>query len=307
MKEERYEGVSTSVELAVENEIRGFNIWFHDIMDFAPGCRFSFKVKEVLCHYRSKYQDIAIFDTEQLGRVLVLDNITMTTEFDEFAYHEMIAHVPLLTHPNPRRVLIVGGGDGGTAREVLKHPEVEELYVCELDEEVVNACKRHLPSLASSFDDKRVRLFFEDGAKFVKNYKDFFDVILVDSTDPIGPGMVLFQREFYKDMYNALTQDGIVASQMESVYLHLKVIREVLNFSREIYPVVSYYKTLVPTYPSGIIGFAFCSKKYRPEEFSLKRDQRLKDLRYYTPQMHKFSFCMPKFCAHLLGDVPEFK
>jgi len=295
-----YEGMPTSVELAVQNEIKDFNVWFHDIMDFAPGCRFSFKVKQVLCHYRSRFQDIAIFETEQLGRVLVLDNIIMTTEFDEFAYHEMIVHVPLLTHPNPRRVLIIGGGDGGTAREVLKHQEVEECVVCELDEEVVKSCRQYMPSLAHSFDDKRVKLYFEDGAVFVKKFKNYFDVIIVDSTDPIGPGTVLFQKEFYKDMYDCLSEDGIVTSQLESIYLHLRIIRQVLGFSREIYPIVSYYTTKVPTYPSGLIGFAFCSKKYKPQEFSMERAKLLKDLKYYTPEIHRFAFCLPKFCSELL-------
>lgn len=298
--ESRYEGQPTSVELAIANEIRDFNIWFHDIMDFAPGCRFSFKVKEVLCHYRSKFQDIAIFDTDQLGKVLILDNIVMTTEFDEFAYHEMIAHVPLLTHKNPKKVLIIGGGDGGTAREVLKHPEVEECIVCELDEEVVKSCKKYLPTLAYSFDNPKVKLYFEDGAVFVKKYKNYFDVIIVDSTDPMGPGIVLFQKEFYQDMYHCLNSEGIVVSQLESIYLHLNIIRQVLTFSKEIYPIVSYYTTKVPTYPSGMIGFGFFSKRFRPEEFDEARAQKLKDLKYYTPKMHKYAFCLPKFCEHLI-------
>lgn len=296
----RYEGEPTSVELAIKNEISGFNVWFHDIMDFAPGCRFSFKVKEILCHYKSRFQDIAIFETDQLGKVLVLDNIIMTTEFDEFAYHEMIVHVPLLVHKNPRRVLIVGGGDGGTAREVLKHPEVEECVVCELDEEVVKACRKYMPSLASSFDDPKVKLYFEDGAVFVKKFRDYFDVIIVDSTDPVGPGIVLFQEEFYMNMFNCLNGNGIVVSQLESVYLHLRIIKEVLGFSRKMFPIVSYYITKVPTYPSGIIGFGFFSKRYKPEELDEERAGKLKDLKYYTPSMHKAAFCLPKFCKGIV-------
>ncbi|MFN3534936.1 MAG: hypothetical protein ACK4WB_06050, partial [Desulfatiglandales bacterium] len=146
----------------------------------------------------------------------------------------------------------------------------------------------------------KVKLYFEDGAKFVKRYKDYFDVIIVDSTDPMGPGIVLFQKEFYQDMFYCLNSEGIVVSQLESIYLHLKIIRSVLSFSREIYPIVSYYTTNVPTYPSGMIGFGFLSKKYRPEEFDLKRAEGLKDLKYYTPKIHNKAFCLPRFCEYLV-------
>ena len=275
-------------------------LWFHDSIEFGHGCRVSIRIKNVLCFYRSKYQEIAVFETEKLGRMLVLDGITMLTEFDEFAYHEMIAHVPLLVHPNPANVLVIGGGDGGTVREIIKHPEVKSVQVCELDEEVVKVCRQYLPSLASSFDDPRVNILYEDGAKFVEDNPDTYDVIIVDSTDPIGPGQVLFQRKFYEDMKKSLKPDGIAVTQCECLFLHQHVISAVGSFAKEIYPKAKYYLTNVPTYPSGLIGFMFCSNKYDPiEDLSEERASRLPSLKYYSPRLHRASFVLPKFGEEL--------
>ncbi|MBW1730378.1 MAG: polyamine aminopropyltransferase [Deltaproteobacteria bacterium] len=276
-------------------------LWFNDSVEFGHGCRVSIRIKNVLCFYRSEYQEIAIFETEKLGRMLVLDGITMLTEFDEFAYHEMIVHVPLLVHPNPTRILVIGGGDGGTVRELLKHPEVEQIHVCELDREVVKACRKYLPSLAFSFDDPKVQVFYEDGAKFVEENPETYDIIIVDSTDPIGPGQILFQRKFYEDMKKSLKSDGIVVTQCESLYLHKHVIGGVASFAREIYPKLGYYCSLVPTYPSGLIGFFFCSNKYDPiDDLSEERASKLPGLKYYTPRLHRASFVLPKFGEEIL-------
>ena len=257
----------------------------------------------MLCHYRSPYQEIAVFETENLGRMLVLDGITMLTEFDEFAYHEMIAHVPLLVHPNPRRVLIIGGGDGGTAREILKHREVEDIQLCEIDEDVPKVCRTYLPSLASSLDDPRVHVHYEDGARFISEKSRAFDVIIVDSTDPVGPGKILFQRPFYENMMKALTEDGIAVTQCESIYFHQNIIKGVTTFAREIFPVLHYYYSLVPTYPSGIIGFFFCSRKYEPfGDIAADRYQSLKGLRYYTPEVHRSAFTLPRFGSDIIHE-----
>ena len=214
---------------------QNLDLWFNDSPEIAHGCRIGIKIKDVLCHFRSAFQEIAVFDTERLGRMLVLDGITMLTEFDEFAYHEMIAHVPLAVHPAPQNVLVIGGGDGGTAREVLKHPDVKRVDVCEIDEDVIKVCRRYLPTLASSFDDDRVRVLFEDGARYVQEHPRCYDVIIVDSTDPVGPGQVLFQRKFYEDMKSALRDGGIAVTQCESMYFHKDVIRGVYSSVRSIY------------------------------------------------------------------------
>ena len=278
------------------------DLWFHDSEEMAHGCRMSVKIRDVLCHYRTDFQEIAIFETERLGKMLVLDNITMLTEFDEFAYHEMIVHVPLLVHPNPSRILVIGGGDGGTVREILKHPQVQQIHVCEIDEAVIKACRKYLPSLASSFDNPMVRIFYEDGARFVQDHSNSYDIIIVDSTDPVGPGQVLFQRKFYEDMKGSLSEDGIAVTQCESMYMHQDVIRAVSSFVRNLYPKSGYYYTLVPTYPSGVIGFYFCSLKYDPlTDLSEKRAWRLEGLKYYTPDVHRASFTLPRFGAALLS------
>ncbi len=273
-------------------------LWFQDCIEFGHGMSVHLKIKNILYNKKSKFQEIAILETEKLGRILVIDGITMLTEWDEPAYHEMIVHVPLLVHPNPRNVLIIGGGDGGTAREILKHPEVESIHVCEIDEEVVKACREYLPSLASSFDDQRVQVFYDDGARFVAEKNSQYDVIIVDSTDPLGPGKILFQRPFYENMKKALKDDGIAVTQCESIYLHGHVIKGVYSFAKEVYPIVGYYNTLVPTYPSGMIGFFFCSLKYDPiNDINLERAKRLPDLKYYTPELHRASFTLPLFAT----------
>ncbi|MBW2063780.1 MAG: polyamine aminopropyltransferase [Deltaproteobacteria bacterium] len=273
-------------------------LWFHDSIEFGHGCSLHIKVKNVLYHSRSKFQEIVIMETEKLGRLLAIDGITMLTEYDEFAYHEMIVHVPLLVHPNPKKILVIGGGDGGTVREIVKHPEVEEVHVCEIDEEVVAACRKYLPSLASSFDDSRVKVFYEDGAKYVKKSPSTYDIIIVDSTDPLGPGKILFQREFYEDMKRALLDHGIAVTQCESIYLHPHVIKWVYSFARDIFPKLGYYITMVPTYPSGLIGFYFCSLSRDPvSDIDLERARGLKGLRYYTPHLHRSSFTLPRFAT----------
>ena len=276
------------------------DLWYQDSIEFGHGCTLHIKIKNVLYHARSKYQEIAILETEKLGRMLSIDGITMLTEFDEFAYHEMISHVPLVVHPKPSRVLIIGGGDGGTVREVLKHPEVETVHVCEIDEAVVNACKEYLPSLGSSFEDPRVTIFYEDGAKYVTQHPNAYEVIIVDSTDPLGPGQILFQEPFYQNMKETLSDEGIAVTQCESIYLHQNVIKGVYAFAHKLYAKVGYYNTLVPTYPSGLIGFFFCSLKKDPlQDLDETRAARLKGLRYYSPEVHRASFTLPRFAANL--------
>ena len=223
-----------------KDQFMGF--WFQDSIEFVPGCTLNVKIKNFLCRARSKFQDIWVLETEGLGRMLVIDGVTMLTEFDEFAYHEMISHVPLLVHPKPSRVLVIGGGDGGVVREVLKHPEVESVHLCEIDEEVVNVCREYLPSQASSLDDPRVKVFYEDGAKFVAGRPGSYEVIIVDSTDPFGPGQILFQRPFFLSVKKALTKQGIAVTQCESIYLHRQVIEGVFSFARKLYPVSGYYR-----------------------------------------------------------------
>jgi spermidine synthase len=279
-----------------KDQFMGF--WFQDSIEFVPGCTLNVKIKDFLCRARSKFQDIWVLETEGLGRMLVIDGVTMLTEFDEFAYHEMISHVPLLVHPRPSRVLVIGGGDGGVVREVLKHPEVQSVHLCEIDEQVVNVCRKYLPSQAGSLDDSRVKIFYEDGAKFAVDHPESYEVIIVDSTDPFGPGQVLFQKPFFQSLKNALTRHGIAVTQCESIYLHRQVIEGVFSFAKKLYPVTAYYFTAVPTYPSGLIGFSFCSLERHPtRDLDEERAKTLRGLRYYSPEIHRGAFALPRFAS----------
>ena len=281
---------------------QAMDLWFQDCIEFGHGISIRIKIKNILYHSRSKLQEIAVLETEKIGRMLVIDGITMLTEWDEFAYHEMISHVPLIVHTKPSRILIIGGGDGGTVREVIKHPEVELVHVCEIDEEVVRVCRKYMPSLASSFDDPRVQIFFEDGAQFISKKSWTYDVIIVDSTDPLGPGQILFQEEFYKDLKDALSKEGIAVTQCESIYLHQHVIKGVFSFADNLFPKLSYYSTQVPTYPSGLIGFFFCSLKWDPlKDMNESKVEYLKNLKYYTPEIHRASFTLPRFADNLFN------
>ncbi|MBN1549301.1 polyamine aminopropyltransferase [Candidatus Babeliales bacterium] len=245
----------------------------------------------------SPFQTIEVYQTKPFGKMLVNDGVIMLTQYDNYAYHEMIAHVPLMSHPYPKRVLIVGGGDGGTLKEVLKHGCVEEVVLCEIDEEVINICKRHFPELTKAYNDPRVTIVIDDAAAYVATKKDYFDVICVDSTDPIGPGIVLFEVPFYENMRDALTEDGIAVAQGESMYYHRDAIKGWVDRNKSIFPISLYYYTVMPTYPSGTIGFLFCSKKYRPLEYTCEDwfEQRVKalpDLHYYTEDVHAASFML---------------
>ena len=272
--------------------------WIIDEWDRMKGRGLSVKVTHHLATKQTPFQKIEICDTECFGRMLLLDGTIHVTEFDEFAYHEMLVHVPLSVHPHPKHILIIGGGDGGTVREVLKHQSVERVHLCEIDEEVIHMAKKYFPFVASSLTSPKLEIFCEDGAEFIKTRKNRYDVILVDSSDPWGPAEVLFQEAFYQNMYQALTEAGIAVTQSESMFYDQKTISNLFTFNQGIYPLVKYYFTLVPTYPSGTIGFSFCSKKYDP--IKDRRDKQISDLRYYTPEIHEAAFVLPHFMKDLL-------
>jgi spermidine synthase len=276
-------------------------LWFEEQLEVSQGRIFKVKCTELIESVRSAFQKIDVYETVSFGKMLVHDDVIMVTEKDEAHYHEMIVHVALNTHPRPERVLVIGGGDGGTMREVLRHPEVRQAHLCEIDPEVVRVCRKHFPALACSFDDPRAELFFADGAEFIRTHKAFYDVIIVDSSDPVGPAEVLFRKEFYQEMFHALRPDGVAVTQSESFQYHAPVIAKVAAFSREIFPVYRYFYAMVPTYPSGLIGFSFCSKKYDPlVDFIEPRAEALKGLSYYNPGIHHASFVLPEFTRAFL-------
>lgn len=249
------------------------------------------------------HQRLHVVEAGPLGRLLILNNSIQTSSFDEPAYHEMLAHVPLLAHPDPRRVLVVGGGDGGTLREVARHPSVEAIDICEIDADVIDAAKAHLPELAKGFDDPRVNLTVGDGIAFVAAREAVYDVILVDSSDPEGPATGLFNRRFYEDARRALRPGGLLAAQGESFWLFPDLIRQMFAFLPELFPVTRHYLAMVPTYLSGVIGFTVAS--LGPDPMAPPDPERLAALgsmAYYTPAVHRAAFALPRRCLDLLPD-----
>lgn len=231
------------------------------------------------------------------------------TERDECAFHEMMAHLPLFSHRNPERVLIVGGGDGGVLREVCRHPQVKHITVVEIDELVLKASKEHLRLATSDhFDDPRVQVVIEDAAKFLQDPAQAaqFDVIIGDTLDPLGPAESLFEPEFYEAMYNALRPEGIICTQGESVWIHLDLMRDLLECCADMFDYAEYATTAVPSYPSGQIGFVLARKGVAKScKVPVRRPSFQGDLKFYTPQMHRAAFVLPHFVQSALEPLSE--
>jgi len=245
------------------------------------------------------FQELAVIDTVEWGRMLVLDGMVMTTIRDEFVYHEMITHVALNTHPNPKKVLVVGGGDGGAIREILKHPSVERAVLAEIDGRVIDVSKEYLPEIAGALSDPRVDVQVIDGIAHIHEHKNEYDVILVDSTEPIGPAVGLFAKDFYEGIFAALKEDGIMVAQTESPFFNGDLIARVFADVASIFPITRLYAASIPTYPSGLWTFTLGSKRFDPLNID---ESTLRDVpsKYYSPQIHKAVFRLPKFVQQLV-------
>ncbi len=281
------------------------DLWFSE--QHTKNVKLSIRVDKQLCSRESEFQRIDVFDSPEFGRFLVLDGYMMLTEKDEFIYHEMITHVPMAVHPHVRDVLVIGGGDGGACRELIRYGEIEHIDLVDIDEEVTKVCRKYLPFTACGLDDPRVRVHFEDGLKFIRTKSDAYDLIIVDSTDPFGPGEGLFTREFYGNCYKALRDDGIMVNQHESPFYPEDALACQRAHKRivESFPVSRVYQAHIPTYPSGHWLFGFASKKYHPlKNLDEKRwNARGIKCRYYTTTLHKGAFYIPAYVEELLSDV----
>jgi spermidine synthase len=272
-------------------------LWYTEYQ--TPGLGITCKIKKTLHTEKTEFQDLAVIETEQFGRMLVLDGAVMTTIEDEFVYHEMITHIPLFTHKNPKKVLVVGGGDGGTIREIIKHPSVEKAVLAEIDGRVIEASKQYLPEISCGLSDKRVEVNVVDGIKYVQDHKNEFDLIIVDSTDPVGPAVGLFAVDFYKSIYEALKEDGIFVAQTESPFFYKDLIKNINRDLKSIFPITRLYTAAIPTYPSGLWCFTMGSKKYDPLETDVSKVPVI-DTKYYCPEIHKAAFALPRFVADLV-------
>lgn len=280
-------------------------LWFSE--QHTPNVKFSLKVDKQLFSEVSEFQRIDIFDSAEFGRMLVLDGKIMLTEKDEFIYHEMIAHVPMCANPDAKKVLLVGGGDGGTARELLKYDTIEKIDLVEIDETVVHACKKFLPQTAACLDNPKVNIFFEDGLKFIRRVEDEYDLIIVDPTDPFGPGEGLFTKEFYGNCRHALKAEGIMVNQHENPYYSKDAAAMQRAHKRigDSFPVSSVYQIHIPTYPSGHWLFGFASKKIHPiADANFEKWQSLNiQTNYYNTKIHSGAFALPTYVEKLLRDV----
>ncbi len=256
------------------------------------------KIKQTLVHEQTDFQELAMIETEEYGNMLVLDGMVMTTVKDEFVYHEMVAHPALFTHPNPEHVLVVGGGDGGVIREVLKHPQVKKAVLVDIDGKVIEYSKKYLPSIAGQLDDPRVEVIVNDGYMHIHDHKNTYDVIMVDSTEPVGPAVNLFTKGFYQGIYDALKEDGIFVAQTDNPWFKADLIQSVNRDVKEVFSIVRVYIANIPTYPSGLWTFTMGSKKYDPLAVNENEIPEI-DTKYYTPRLHKAAFVLPKFVEDL--------
>jgi spermidine synthase len=269
--------------------------WFQE--EYSGAARLGIRVRALLHEERSAFQKVSVYDTAFFGRVLTLDDIVMLTERDEFVYHEMLAHVPLCSLPDPRRVLIVGGGDAGVLRECLRHPGLERAVQCDIDERVTRVCEQFFPWTAAACSDPRADLVFDDGVTYVAAHPGEFDVVVIDSTDPIGPASALFSREFYASVARALRPGGIMTAQTESPHWNPDLVAGIYREVRSIFPHTAGYACWMPTYPSGCWTMAYASATRRhDDEFDEPRAALLEPhCKYYNREVHRGAFALPTF------------
>ena len=282
-------------------------IWFSE--NHTQDVKLSIRVDRQLYSVQSDYQRIDVFDSKEFGRVLTLDGYVMLTERDEFIFHEMLAHVPMAVHPNVRRVLVIGGGDGGVVRELAGYPEIEHIDLVELDSLLVEVCKKFLPQIACGMEDERLHIYGTDALRFIRSKENEYDLIIIDSSDPFGPGEILFTKEFYGSCYKALKEDGIMIHHNESPFYMEEAAwcQRIHKRVYDIFPESHVYQIHLPTYPSGHWLLGFASRKYHPLNDLAAERWNLRGIRtrYYTTRLHQGAFALPAYVEELLRDVEQ--
>ena len=280
-------------------------LWFSEF--HTPDVKHSIRVQRHLYSHKSEFQQIDIYHTPEFGKVLTLDGNVMLTERDEFIYDEMITHVPMAVHPNVQDVLVIGAGDGGVVRELARYESIRRIDLVEMDEQVLDACRRYLPGNACRLDDDRVHIYFDNALRFIRRKHAQYDLIIVDSTDPFGPSEGYFTREFYGICYNALREDGIMVNQQGSPFYHQDAEAMQRSHKRIVstFPISRVYQAHIPTYAAGYWLFGFASKKYHPID-DFDRDKWLAlhlKTNYYTVRLHTGAFFLPAFLERMLEEV----
>ncbi len=265
-----------------------------------------FKVTKYLHSEQSKFQKIDVVETEAVGKLLLLDGKTMVSNKDEFVYHEVVSHIPYMVSRKVKNVLIIGGGDGGVVREFVKHADIERIDLVEIDERVIEVSKIYFPECTSGLSDKRVRVLPEDGFAFIKRAKKEYDIIVVDSTDPVDFASGLFTDEFYTDVYNALTDDGIMMNQTENPFLDEFGVKNIYNNMRKVFPIVNSFNAPMLIYPGVYWTFGFSSKKYRPTDINPEKLEAMtkleRSLQWYNMDWHKGTFSISNFHKNMIGQ-----
>ncbi|KAF9029242.1 spermine synthase [Hymenopellis radicata] len=276
------------------------NGWFREISSQWPGQAMTLKVTKILHVEKSHYQDVLVFESATYGNVLVLDGVIQCTERDEFSYQEMLAHLPMNTHPNPENILVIGGGDGGVVREVLKHASVKKVVLCDIDEAVIRVSRQFLPHMSSLLSSEQVTVVIGDEFKYLAENKATYDVIITDSSDPVGPAKSLFEESYFQLLHGALAPGGNLSTQAECLWIHLPLIQGLKSMASAIFPAAEYAYTTIPTYPSGQIGFMVCSNA---EGRDLKTPlRRVEGTTYYNDATHSAAFSLPEFGRAMLDD-----
>ena len=271
------------------------------------GFRIRLKADRILFDSETEHQHLIIIETPEFGRLMMLDGVIQLASKDEFVYHEMMAHVPLFAHGRAKKALIIGGGDGGVLREALRHPELESVTLCEIDRSVIDLCRAHFPEVsAGAYDDPRTRIVIADGTKFVAETDERFDVIMVDSTDPIGPGVVLFTREFYAGCRKALAKGGLLTTQNGLPFLQAAELKQSVGYFRELFNDAFAYLATTPTYVGGPMSFGWASDDGELRQHKRRKIERRYakagafPTRYWRPDVHVAAFALPAYVRELV-------
>ena len=281
-------------------------LWYTE--QHSDDVKFSLRVDHQLYAGQSDFQKIAVYHSVEFGNFLTLDGYLMLTEKDEFIYHEMVVHIPMATNPAIEKVLVIGAGDGGTVRELTRYHTIKQIDMVEIDKEVVTVCKKYFPNITCSLEDPRVHIYYEDGLKYVRTRHNEYDLVIVDSTDPFGPGEGLFTKEFYGNCFNVLRNDGILVNQHESTFYkeYAEAMRRTHRIMRSIFSISKVYQAHIPTYPSGHWLFGFASKKFDPLK-DFNEDWNLLGIKtkYYNTDVHKGCFALPNSVKEQLEIVSQ--
>lgn len=280
-------------------------MWFHD--EHTDNVKLAIRVDYQVFSAQSEIQRIDVLESKEFGKILVVDGDLMLTEKDEFIYHEMISHVPMAVHPQVKKILVIGGGDGGVVRELAKYDTVEQIDVVEADPLLVEVCRKYFPQMACSLNDPRVHIYHEDGLRFIRSKSDAYDLIIIDSPNPFGAGEGLFTKEFYGNCFNALHEDGIMINQHESPFYKEEAFQCQRMHKRiiESFPISRIYQAHIPSYPSGHWLFGFASKRYHPIHDMDGIQWKLRGIqtKYYLPRLHEGVFALPAYVEELVQDV----